>query len=310
MKLASYQDGTRDGQLVVVSRDLRWGHYATGVATRLQQVLDDWDFLAPQLEDLSAQLEQGRLRHAFAFDAAQCMAPLPRAHAYFRSQTPLPTEAAAPSAPQLRVASGQQLLGACAAVRLRSEKMDIDFEAGLAAITADVPQGTPAPWALERVRLLMLCNSVRLRHIDDPALDHPASVFGPVAITPDALGAVWQGGRIHLGVHTAWNGKRVGLCDAAAGMPFDFGALIAHLAQTAALGAGCIIGSGPVSDPDPTRGYSCIAHKRALEAQQSGASKLEFMRYGDTVRIEMKGPDGLSLFGAVDHSVIACSPLV
>ncbi|MFM2427915.1 MAG: hypothetical protein RL707_1742, partial [Pseudomonadota bacterium] len=79
MKLATYKDGTRDGQLLVVSRDLSTAHYATGIATRLQQVLDDWGFMAPQLQDLYETLNNGKARHAFAFDPARCMAPLPRA---------------------------------------------------------------------------------------------------------------------------------------------------------------------------------------------------------------------------------------
>jgi fumarylacetoacetate (FAA) hydrolase len=72
MKLATYKDGSRDGQLVVVSRDLSTAHHANGIAGRLQQVLDDWNFLSPQLQDLYETLNQGKARHAFAFEPAQC----------------------------------------------------------------------------------------------------------------------------------------------------------------------------------------------------------------------------------------------
>ena len=71
MKLATYKDGSRDGQLVVVSRDLSCAHYATGIASKLQSVLDDWNFLAPQLEDLYTTLNQGKARHTFPFDPEQ-----------------------------------------------------------------------------------------------------------------------------------------------------------------------------------------------------------------------------------------------
>ena len=65
MKFASYQDASRDGQLVVVSRDLTQAVYPTHIANRLQQVLDDWNYLSPQLQDLSDLLNAGRLRNAW-----------------------------------------------------------------------------------------------------------------------------------------------------------------------------------------------------------------------------------------------------
>ena len=157
----------------------------------------------------------------------------------------------------------------------------------------------------------MLANDVSLRHLIPPELakgfgfvqSKPATAFSPVAVTPDELGAAWQGGRVHLNLETHWNGKRVGLCDAGPEMSFHFGQLIAHLCKTRRVRAGSIIGSGTVSNKDWSRGYSCIAEKRAIETIESGAPKTDFMKFGDTVRIEMKGSDGASVFGAIEQRV-------
>ena len=166
--------------------------------------------------------------------------------------------------------------------------------------------------AVEGIRLVMLANDVSLRHLIPAELakgfgffqSKPATAFSPVACTPDELGAAWQGGRVHLNLESVWNGKRVGLCSAGEEMTFHFGQLIAHIGKTRNVRAGSIVGSGTVSNRDASRGYSCIAEKRAIETIESGAPKTEFMRYGDTIRIEMKGADGQSLFGAIEQTVV------
>ena len=329
MKLASYKDGSRDGQLVVVSRDLTVAHYATGIATRLQQVLDDWAFLAPQLETLSQTLNQGRARHAFPFDPGRCMAPLPRAFqwadgsAYLnhvalvrrarRAAVPPPRRPPPPPDPRGR----RDLLGPTDDIRVPSEKMGIDFEAELAVVTGDVPMGSTPEQALDGIRLVMLANDVSLRHLIPAELakgfgffqSKPSTAFSPVAVTPDELSAAWMDGRVHLDLACEWNGKRVGLCEAGPEMHFHFGQLIAHVCKTRNVRAGSIIGSGTVSNADPARGYCCIAEKRALETIDLGAPKTEFMRHGDSVRIEMKGRDGLSVFGAIHQSVVVLDQL-
>jgi fumarylacetoacetate (FAA) hydrolase len=323
MKLATYQDGSRDGQLVVVSRDLTSAHYASGIATRLQQVLDDWNFLSPQLEDLATTLSHGRARHAFAFDPAQCMAPLPRAYQWADGSAYLnhvelvrkARKAEVPASfyedPLMYQGGSDDLLGPRDAIVCVSEDFGIDFEAEVAVITGDLPMGTDASAALDGIRLVMLANDVSLRHLIPPELakgfgfvqSKPATAFSPVAATPDELGGAWQGGRVHLTLETRWNGKRVGLCDAGPEMTFHFGQLIAHLCKTRRVRAGSIVGSGTVSNKDWSRGYSCIAEKRAIETIESGAPKTEFMKYGDTVRIDMKGSDGASVFGAIEQRV-------
>ena len=144
----------------------------------------------------------------------------------------------------------------------------------------------------------------------------PATAFSPVAVTPDELGDAWQGGRVHLSLQTRWHGRKVGMCDAGPDMRFHFGQLIAHAARTRRLGAGTLVGSGTVSNPgvdkngrrDWPKGYGCIAEKRAMETLQDGAPKTGYMRFGDTVHIEMKGRAGESIFGAIDQKVCPLAP--
>jgi len=325
MKLASYKDGSRDGQLVVVSRDLNTAHYANGIATRLQQVLDDWNFLSPQLEELSVSLNQGRTRHAFPFDPAMCMAPLPRAYqwaeaAAFLGHVELEHKARhAELPPGLKTdplvwqGCSDRFLGPMDPLVIPSEKMGIDFGGQLAVVTGDMAMSTPPDRAIEAVRLVALANAVSLHHLVPGELakgfgflqSKPVTAFSPVAVTCDELGAAWKGGRLHLPLQSTWNGKRVGLCDAGPEMNFHFGQLIAHIAQTRHVRAGSIVGSGVISNADGSRGYSCIAEKRAIEITEQREPRTDFMRYGDTIRIEMKGADGHSIFGAIDQVVVA-----
>jgi len=323
MKLASYKDGSRDGQLVVVSRDLATAHYATGIATRLQQVLDDWSFLSPQLEDLYTTLNHGRARHAFPFDPKMCMAPLPRAYQWadgsaFINHVELVRKARNAEVPEsfytdplMYQGGSDDFLGPCDDIVVPSEKMGIDFEAEVAVITGDVAMGTSPDEALEGIRLLVLANDVSLRNLIPPELakgfgffqSKPATAFSPVAVTLDEVGSAWNGGRLNLALQSTWNGKRVGLCDAGPEMTFHFGQLIAHICKTRNVRAGSIVGSGTVSNKDWARGYSCVAEKRAIETIESGEPKTEFMKFGDTIRIEMKGLDGQTVFGAIDQAV-------
>jgi fumarylacetoacetate (FAA) hydrolase len=218
---------------------------------------------------------------------------------------------AVPAEPLMVHGPSDDFLGPCEAARFAGEDGGIDFGAGLAVVTADVPMGCSADQALEGVRLLMLANEWSLRNrVPEEASRGPgflqgrtATAFSPVAATPDELGEAWRGGRVHLTLSSAWNGRTVGLCEAGPEMSFHFGQLIAHLCQARTVRAGAIVGSGPVSNGDRARGYSCIADKRAIETLESGAPATPFMRFGDTIRIEMKGRDGLSLFGAIEQPV-------
>lgn len=324
MKLATYKDGSRDGQLVVVSRDLATAHYANGIATRLQQVLDDWNFLSPQLEDLSTTLNHGKARHAFPFDPAMCMAPLPRAYqwadgsAYLahvervRRARGAELPESLRSDPLVYQGGSDDFLGPCDDAPFAHAEDGIDFEAELAVVTGDIPLGATPAQGLEGVRLVMLANDWTLRERVPAELakgfgffqSKPATAFSPVAVTPDELGEAWQGGRVHLTLQVAWNGRKVGLLEAGPEMHFHFGQLIAHLAKTRNLRAGTIVGSGTVSNADASRGYACVAEKRAIETVDEGEAKTGWLQYGDTVRIEMKGRDGHSVFGAIEQAVV------
>lgn len=332
MKLASYKDGSRDGQLVVVSRDLSTAHYATGVADRLQLLLDDWNFLSPQLQDMYDTLNQGKARHAFAFDPRQCLAPLPRAYqwvdgsAYLnhvelvRASRGAKVPESFYSDPLMYQGGSDDFIGACDDVVCLSEDFGIDFEAEIAVVTGDVPMGASPERALDGVRLLMLVNDVSLRNLVPGELakgfgfvqSKPATAFSPVAVTPDELGSAWDKGRVNLTLQSNWNGRRVGMCEAGPEMSFHFGQLIAHVCKTRNVRAGSIIGSGTVSNKgaltkgrmDWPKGYSCIAEKRAIETIQDGKPSTAYMRYGDTIRIEMKGVDGQSIFGAIDQKIV------
>ena len=331
MKLATYKDGSRDGQLVVVSRDLTTAHYASGIATKLQQVLDDWNFLSPQLEDLSQTLNQGKARHAFPFDPKLCMAPLPRAFqwadgsAYMnhvelvRASRNSEVPANFYEDPLMYQGGSDDFLGPCDDVVCPSTDYGIDFEAEVAVITADVPMQATPEQALDGIRLVMIANDVSLRRLISNELaknfgflqGKPATAFSPVAVTLDELGDAWEHGRLHLSMRVDWNGKRVGMCEAGPEMTFHFGQLIAHLCKTRNVRAGSIIGSGTVSNKavevdgrkDWPKGYSCIAEKRAIETILDGKASTDFMQFGDTVRIEMKGRDGQSVFGAIDQTI-------
>ena len=325
MKLASYRDGSRDGQLVVVSRDLTTAHYATGIASKLQQVMDDWNFMSPQLQDLYETLNNGKARHAFPFDAAQCMAPLPRAYQWadasaFINHVELVRKARHSEVPTtfytdplMYQGGSDDFIGPCDDVVVASEAFGIDFEAEVAVITADVRMGTSPSQALEAIRLVMLANDVSLRHLIPDELakgfgffqSKPATAFSPVAVTLDELGDVWKGGRLHLTLQSTWNGRKVGMCDAGDEMTFHFGQLIAHICKTRNVRAGSVVGSGTVSNKDWSHGYSCIAEKRAIETIEDGQPKTEFMKFGDTIRIEAKGKDGQSMFGAIDQKVVS-----
>ena len=333
MKLATYRDGSRDGQLVVVSRDLSTAHYATGIADRLQQVLDDWNFLSPQLQDVYDTLNQGKTRHAFVFDPRQCMAPLPRAFQWadgsaYLNHVELVRAARGARVPEslysdplMYQGGSDDFIGPCDNVVCPSEDFGIDFEAEVAVVTGDVPMGATPERALDGIRLVMLVNDVSLRNLVPDELakgfgfvqSKPATAFSPVAATLDELGSAWDKGRVNLTLQSTWNGRRVGMCEAGPDMTFHFGQLIAHLCKTRNVRAGSIVGSGTVSNKgvqtqgrmEWPKGYSCIAEKRAIETVQDGQPSTGFMKYGDTIRIEMKGADGQSIFGAIDQQVAA-----
>ncbi len=333
MKLATLKNGTRDGQLVVVSRDLARCVAVPEIALTMQAAQDDWDSVAPALGAIFAELSAGRLSDAERFDPRTAMAPLPRAYqwadgsAYVNHVALVRRARGAAMPPEfwtdplMYQGASDNMLGACDDVLLADESWGIDFEGEVAVITGDVPMGTPASGAIRHIRLLMLANDVSLRNLIPAELakgfgflqSKPASSFSPVAATPDELGAAWHDGKVHLPLVSHLNGALFGRPNAGVDMTFDFPTLIAHVAKTRELEAGTIVGSGTVSNTEsggPGRpaaaggiGYSCIAEQRMVETIQKGAATTPFMRFGDRVRIEMVGTDGASVFGAIDQVV-------
>lgn len=315
MKLATLKDGSRDGLLAVVARDLASAHFAAGIAGTMQQLLDDWNFLSPQLEDLYATLNDGKARHAFAFDARQCMAPLPRAFLWLETAADPAQGVVAPpgvaTAPPLRLLAGDDPLGPVDDVV--GDDGTFECSAGMAVITGDVAAGAAAASALEAVRLLLLVSGW---HRHDPAAaagpwaGRVATACAPVALTPDEVGDAWQGGRVQLALQSRRNGRRATLVDAAAAMPRHFGELIAHAAAARRLRAGTVVGtlvgSGAEGRDAPGRGAGGPGEPAAAEAQ--GAPRGDGLRRGDRVEVEMLGRDGLSLFGATAQRVVDAAP--
>ena len=324
MKLATLRDGTRDGRLVVVSRDLARAVAAEGIARTLQAALDDWSRVAPRLGELSRRLAAGAAAGAEAFDPSQCMAPLPRAHQWvdgsaYVNHVELVRQARKASMPPsfwtdplVYQGGADDLLGPMEDVPVASEDYGIDLEAEVAVVTDDVPMLTTAGEARGHVKLLLLVNDWSLRNLIPEELakgfgfyqSKPATAFSPCAVTPDELAGAWEGSKVHLPLVSHINGELFGQPEAGVDMTFDFSQLIEHVTRTRRLGAGTVLGSGTVSNYDRSRGSSCLAEKRALETLQHGAPKTTFLMFGDRVRIEMFGRDGASIFGAIDQKVV------
>ncbi|GLC96197.1 fumarylacetoacetate hydrolase [Cupriavidus sp. TA19] len=325
MKLATLKDGSRDGQLVVVSRDLKQAHFATDIAGKLQTVLDDWHFFAPQLQDLYDALSAGRARHPFAFNPKDCMAPLPRAYQWadgsaYVNHVELVRKARGAEMPPefwtdplMYQGGSDDFLGPQDDIVCASEAFGIDFEAEVAVITGDVKMGATPEQGGDAIRLVMLANDVSLRNLIPAELgkgfgffqSKPATAFSPVAVTPDELGEAWRERKVHLPMTVHWNSKKVGQPDCGTDMVFDFGMLIAHICKTRNVRAGSIVGSGTISNVDRKKGYCCIAEKRMLETIDDGKPATEFMKFGDAVKIEMFDAQGHSVFGAIDQLVAA-----
>lgn len=324
MKLATLKDGTRDGQLAVVSRDLKTAQIADGIAPTLQRALDDWGFIAPQLEDVYNDLNAGRAHRPFDFDPKRCMAPLPRAFQWadgssYVNHVELVRKARNADMPEsfwheplMYQGGGDDFIGPTDDILLASEDWGIDFEGEVAVITDDVPMGVGPINALSHIKLLMLVNDVSLRNLIPAELakgfgffqSKAASSFSPVAVTPDELSTAWQEGKVHLPLRATWNDVQVGQPNAGVDMVFSFPQLIVHLTKTRNARAGSVIGSGTVSNKDTKKGYTCIAEKRCLEMIANGEATTPFMKFGDTIKIEMLDANGKSIFGAINQQVV------
>ncbi|HDZ8879667.1 TPA: fumarylacetoacetate hydrolase family protein [Aeromonas dhakensis] len=319
MKLATLNNGKRDGALVVVSRDLSRAVRVPQLAATLQAALDEWAELAPKLTAVYQQLNDGTCADAFPFDETACLSPLPRAYQWadgsaYVNHVELVRKARGAEMPEsfwhdplMYQGGSDSFLPPRGVIPMGSEEWGIDFESEIAVITDDVPMGISPQAAASHIKLLMLVNDVSLRNLIPGELakgfgffqSKPSSSFSPLAITPDELGDDWRDGKVHLSLETHLNGALFGAPDAGVDMTFNFYELIAHAAKTRPLGAGCIIGSGTVSNYDRSRGSSCLAELRMLEIIESGQATTPFLRFGDTVSIAMQDRNGMSLFGTI-----------
>ena len=327
MKLATLKGRTRDGVLLVVSRDLRKAVVAQSIASTMIDALERWAEVEPKLRRLYDDLNASRVAEVFALDPSQLAAPLPRAPQWldgsaFHSHGDLMQKVFGMDAiegkleiPLMYQGASDDFLGPCDDMPLPSEADGIDFEAEIAVVVDRVPMSTAAAQALAHVKLLMLVNDASLRMLAPREMKtgfgflqaKPSTSFAPVAVTPDELGASWRDGRIHLPVRVDWNERWFGRPHAGR-MGFGFHDLIAHAARTRNLSAGSIIGSGTISNQEyRTVGSACIAERRGIEIEDHGQPITPFMKFGDRVRIEMRDAQGASIFGAIDQRVVQAS---
>jgi len=324
MKLATFKNGTRDGALHVVSQDMARAACAASIAPTLQQALDDWTKTEPKLRQLFDDLNEGRASNTVPFDSAQCAAPLPRAYQWadasaYVNHVELVRKARGVEMPEsfwsdplIYQGGSDTMMGPNDDIELSDLSWGIDFEAEIAVVTDDVPMGITPEDAAKHIKLIMLVNDVSLRYLAKNELQKgfgffqckPATAFSPVAVTPDALGAAWKDGKVHLPLITHRGTELFGKPNAGVDMVFNFPTLIAHAARSRRLGAGTIIGSGTVSNKDRSVGSSCIVEKQTLEKLETGEVKTPFLQYGERVRIEMLDASGHSIFGAIDQKLV------
>ena len=334
MKLATLKNGTRDGQLVVVSKDITRYCVAGKIAPTLQYALDNWDRVAPDLEVLYRDVEHQTVP-CERFHESDAMSPLPRAYQWadgsaYINHVELVRQARGSEVPDsfyhdplMYQGGSDTFLAPRDPIPLKDTAWGCDMEAEVAVITDDVPMGVSADDAAGHIKLVMLVNDVSLRGLIPGELakgfgffqSKPSSAFSPVAVTPDELGDAWQNSLVHLPLLVEYNRELFGRAEVSQDATFTMADLVAHAAKTRNLGAGCIIGSGTISnkgaDGGPGKpvaeggaGYSCIAEIRMIETIAHGAPTTEFMKPGDLVRIEMKDKDGHSIFGAIRQEVV------
>jgi len=324
MKLASLKEGGRDGTLVVVSRDLQRAVRAAGIAPTLQAALDDWSNAAPRLNALSDALNAGSAADAFALDVDKLAAPLPRAYEFVDGSAYLPhvervrraRGAEVPKSfytdPLMYQATSAGFLGPHDDVVVPSEDYGIDLEAEVIVITDDVPMAATPAEASEHIQLVGLINDVSLRGLIPGELakgfgflqSKPRSALSPVLVTPDELGEAWQGDKLHLPMRTWLNGAWFGAAECGVDMQFSFAELVAHVAKTRPLTAGTIVGSGTIANEDTSLGASCLAEQRTVETLRDGKPATPFLKYGDTLRIEITDQAGASIFGAIEQRIV------
>jgi fumarylacetoacetate (FAA) hydrolase len=328
MKLASLQEGGRDGTLIVVDRALKRAVRAGDVAPTLQTALDDWATTAPKLRALAEALAGDKAPGSFALDTKALAAPLPRAFQWadgsayvvhvelVRKARSVEMPPSFWTDPLMYQGGSDSFIGPNDEIEAGDEAWGIDFEGEIGVIVDDVPMGISPEAARRHIKLVTILNDVSLRNLIVGELakgfgffhGKPATAFAPVAVTPDELGEAWDGARLNLPLVSTLNDKEFGHPNAATDLTFDFGQLIAHAAKTRHLAAGTIVGSGTVANRDASVGCSCIAERRVRETIDGGKAVTPFMKFGDRIRIEMVDRAGQSIFGAIDQKVVRYTP--
>lgn len=321
VRLATISNGTRDGQLVIVSRDHTRAVAPVGIAATLQDALERWGRVAPQLATLASALETGSATNVLAFASRSVLAPLPRAWQWldgsaFESHGNLMSKVFGMDPPPrdrplMYQGVSDQFYGPRDDIPFPREEDGIDFEGEFGVITDPVPMSVDVNRAQSHIKLIVQINDWSLRTIAPIEMKtgfgwvqaKPPCSMAPVAVTPDELGAAWRDGRVDLPLVIDWNGKPFGAANGYA-MAFSFPELVAHAARTRSLVAGTIIGSGTVSNDNFRQiGSSCIAERRGIEMLDEGAPQTGYMKFGDTVRMEARSADGAPLFGEIAHRV-------
>ena len=324
MKFATLRSERPDGELLLVSRDLRRAVSAAPIASHLLDAVQRWEHVQSALATLYAALNAGNAPGAFDFDPAACAAPLPRSPQWLDASAFLnhgklmekafntPPMPLADTVPVMYQGASDDFLGPCEDVPLPRVADGIDFEGEFGVVTGPVPMGVSPQDALDCVRLLVQINDWSLRSLGPHEMKtgfgflqaKPSTAFAPVAVTPDELGDAWRDGRVHLRLHVQWNGERFGEPHGAE-MSFDFGKLIAHAAHTRRLSAGSVVGSGTVSNASRAAGSACIAERRVIEMIDHGSIKTGFMQFGDRVRMQACWESGApGPFGVIDQRVV------
>jgi len=333
MKLATLRDGTRDGKLIVVSRDLKNYVCVGEIAHTLQAALDTWKLSEPLLQVVSDNLNKGLSQDINEFNQQECESPLPRAYAWLDGSAYLnhvelvrkARNAEVPESfyrdPLMYQGGSDTFIAPYDDIVLESQSWGIDFEGELAIITDDVPMGTSTKQAQSHIKLLMLVNDVSLRNLIPPELSKgfgfvhskPSCSFSPICITPDELGTQWSDSKVDLALDVYYNDELFGNPMASHDMTFSFSDLLSHASKSRALSAGTIIGSGTVSNKldggagktvkNGGRGYSCIAELRMIETINEGSAKTPFMKTGDKVKISMNDKEGNSIFGSIEQTL-------
>ncbi len=325
MRLATLRDGSLDGCLVVVSRDLTRAVAASAIAPNLLDALQRWDAVKQRLADLSDALDTGDAPGTFAFESARRSAPLPRSPQWLDGSAFLnhgrlmerafntPPIPHFDTVPVMYQGASDDFLGPDDDVPLPAEADGIDFEGEFGVICGPVPMGASPEAALDCVRLVVQINDWSLRTLGPHEMAtgfgflqaKPSTAFAPVAVTPDELGDAWSDGRVQMRLHVQWNGERFGEPHGGE-MNFHFGQLVAHAARTRRLSAGTIVGSGTVSNVGRSAGSACIAERRVIEKIDLGAMRTGFMKFGDRVGMQARFDDGRNgPFGTIDQRVVA-----